>query len=82
MCELFLSGGGGAGNGGGGGGVCVRVCVCTFFHTCYTAPKVSYILCKDNKMYLTSPVPQSVSLSLSDWLVDSFADEREKEKLN
>ena len=62
--------------------VCVCVCVCTFFHTCYTAPKVSYILCKDNKMYLTSPVPQSVSLSLSDWLVDSFADEREKEKLN
>ena len=65
---FFFPGGGG----GGGGGVCV----CAFFLSflsCYTAPKNSYILYKDNKIYLKCPVPQSVYLSLcvslSVWLV-------------
>ena len=76
----FFSGFGG-GNVCVGGGGCLCVCVC-FFHMCYTAPKVSYLLCKDNKIYLTCPVPLSVSLSLSlsNWLVGLLVQVSEREK--
>ena len=41
------------------------VCVCAFFfHTCYTAPRLLYMLRKDNNMYLKSPIPLSFFLSV------------------
>ena len=80
---LFFSGGG-----GGGGGVCVCVCarVCAFFHTCNAAPKLSYMLYMDKKIYLACPVAQSVCLSvrlslsqsLVGWFVSNNRDEHRR----